>query len=162
MCTVKSDTQWDDSPLDKGHVTGKTDTGSVSATATPELALGKDLLVYAGLVGFGVFYNRIVAYTNRKYGQHGYTSLLVVFGVFVTLAALSVRIGAINTLRITAGFVASGLPMILGDTSRYLEYKQEVAVALARASKARKRGLNDVGQTQTGERQGFALHQERN
>lgn len=130
--------------------------------ASDELELGKDLLAYAGLVGFGIFYNRIVAYTNRKYGQHGYTSLLVVFGVFVTLAALSTRIGAINTLKIAAGFVASGLPMILGDTSRYLEYKQEVAVALARASKARRKGINDVGQTQTGERQRFTLHQERN
>jgi hypothetical protein len=60
-----------------------------------------------------------------------------------------------------AGFVASGLPMILGDTTRHLEYKQEVAVALARASKARRKGMNDVGQTQTGERQRFALHQER-
>ncbi len=126
------------------------------------LALGKDLVVYTGLFGFGIFYNRIVAYTNRKHGQHGYTSLLVVFGVFVTLAALSTRIGAINTLKIAAGFVASGLPMILGDTSRYLEYKQEVAVALARASKARRKGINDVGQAQTGERQRFTLHQERN
>ena len=44
---------------------------------------------------------------------------------------------------------------------RHLEYKQEVAVALARASKARRKGMNDVGQTQTGERQRFALHQER-
>jgi hypothetical protein len=87
---------------------------------------------------------------------------LVVLGVFVTLTALSTRIGAINTLKIAAGFVASGLPMILGDTSRYLEYKQEVAVALARASKARRKGINDVGQTQTGERQRFTLHQERN
>jgi hypothetical protein len=77
------------------------------------------------------------------------------------MAALSMRIGAINTLKIAAGFVASGLPMILGDTTRHLEYKQEVAVALARASKARRKGMNDVGQTQTGERQRFALHQER-
>ncbi|HRW10069.1 MAG TPA: hypothetical protein P5121_33430 [Caldilineaceae bacterium] len=124
--------------------------------------MGKDLLAYAGLFGFGVFYNRLVAHVNQKHGQHGYTSLLVVFGVFVTLAALSTRIGAINTLKIAAGFVASGLPMILGDTNRYLEYKQEVAVALARASKARRKGINDVGQTQTGERQRFTLHQERN
>ncbi|MEZ4683702.1 MAG: hypothetical protein R2932_56780 [Caldilineaceae bacterium] len=129
---------------------------------TYDLELGKDLLAYAGLFGFGIFYNRLVAYTNRKHGQHGYTSLLVVFGVFVTLAMLSTRIGAINTLKIAAGFVASGLPMILGDTNRYLEYKQEVAVALARASKARRKGLNDVGQTQTGERQRFTLHKERN
>jgi len=77
------------------------------------------------------------------------------------MAALSMRIGAINTLKIAAGFVASGLPMILGDTTRHLEYKQEVAVALARASKARIKGMNDVGQTQAGERQRFALHQER-
>ena len=103
----------------------------------------------------------MVAYMNRKHGQHGYTSLFVVFGVFVTLAALSTRIGAVNTLKIAAGFVASGLPMILGDTNRYLDYKHEVAVALARASKARRKGINDVGQTQAGERQRFAFHQER-
>ena len=130
-------------------------------TTAYELALGKDLLAYAGLFGFGLFYNRMVAYMNRKHGQHGYTSLFVVFGVFVTLAALSTRIGAVNTLKIAAGFVASGLPMILGDTNRYLDYKHEVAVALARASKARRKGINDVGQTQAGERQRFALHQER-
>lgn len=152
MCTEKTDAQVSDGIKVK----------SDSRTVSDDLELGKDLLVYAGLAGFGIFYNRIVAYTNRKHGQHGYTSLLVVLGVFVTLAALSTRIGAINTLKIAAGFVASGLPMILGDTSRYLEYKQEVAVALARASKARRKGINDVGQTQTGERQRFALHQERN
>ncbi len=120
--------------------------------SSQELELGKDLLIYAAL---------FVCHMNRKYGQHGYTSLFVVFGVFATMAALSMRIGAINTLKIAAGFVASGLPMILGDTTRHLEYKQEVAVALARASKARRKGMNDVGQTQTGERQRFALHQER-
>ena len=152
MCTDKTDAQISDG----------SETKLASSRGSDELELGKDLLVYAGLAGFGIFYNRIVAYTNRKHGQHGYTSLLVVLGVFVTLAALSTRIGAINTLKIAAGFVASGLPMILGDTSRYLEYKQEVAVALARASKARRKGINDVGQTQTGERQGFTLHQERN
>jgi hypothetical protein len=126
-----------------------------------ELELGKDLLIYAGLFGFGIGYNKLIAHMNRKYGQHGYTSLFVVFGVFATMAALSTRIGAINTLKIAAGFVSSGLPMVLGDTTRHLEYKQEVAVALARASKARRKGMNDVGQTQTGERQRFALHQER-
>lgn len=156
MCTNKMDSQ-----SDRATATQATEK-TLSNSSTEELELGKDLLAYAGLVGFGIFYNRIVAYTNRKYGQHGYTSLLVVFGVFVTLAALSTRIGAINTLKIAAGFVASGLPMILGDTSRYLEYKQEVAVALARASKARRKGINDVGQTQTGEGQRFTLHQERN
>lgn len=126
-----------------------------------ELELGKDLLAYAGLFGFGLLYNRMVAYMNRKHGQHGYTSFFVVFGVFVTLVAVSTRIGAVNTLKIAAGFVASGLPMILGDTNRYLDYKQEVAIALARASKARRKGINDVGQTQAGERQRFAFHQER-
>ena len=129
--------------------------------SSQELELGKDLLIYAALFGFGIGYNKMVAYMNRKHGQHGYTSLFVVFGVFVTLAALSTRIGAVNTLKIAAGFVASGLPMILGDTNRYLDYKHEVAVALARASKARRKGINDVGQTQAGERQRFALHQER-
>jgi hypothetical protein len=129
--------------------------------SSQELELGKDLLIYAALFGFGIGYNKFVCHMNRKYGQHGYTSIFVVFGVFATMAALSMRIGAINTLKIAAGFVASGLPMILGDTTRHLEYKQEVAVALARASKARRKGMNDVGQTQTGERQRFALHQER-
>lgn len=140
----------------------KTGDQTTAQNPTQELSLGKDLLVYAGLFGFGIFYNRLVAYANHKHGQHGYTSLLVVFGVFATLAALSTRIGAVNTLRITAGFVASGLPMILGDTGRYLDYKQEIAVALAKASKARGKGINDVGQAQAGERQRFTLHQERN
>lgn len=129
--------------------------------SSQELELGKDLLIYAGLFGFGIIYNKLVAHMNGKYGQHGYTSLFVVFGVFSTMAMLSTRIGAINTLKIAAGFVSSGLPMVLGDTTRHLEYKQEVAAALARASKARRKGINDVGQTQTGERQRFALHQER-
>ena len=142
--------------------TDRPDRQAQSATRAYELEIGKDLFVYAGLFGFGVFYNRLVAHVNRKHGEHGYTSLLVVFGVFITLVTLSTRIGVINTLKIAAGFVASGLPMILGDATRYLEYKQEVAMALARASKARRKGINDVGQTQTGERQRFTLHQERN
>ena len=73
-----------------------------------ELELGKDLLIYAGLFSFGIVYNKLVAHMNRKYGQHGYTSFFVVFGVFSTMAMLSTRIGAINTLKIAAGFGVRG------------------------------------------------------
>lgn len=127
-----------------------------------EVEFGKDLLVYAGLFGFGILYNKLVAYVNGRYGQHGYTSFMVVFGVFTTLAALTTRLGAMNTLKLAAGFAASGLPMILGDTGRHLEYKQEVAIALSRATNARRKGMSDVGQTQAGQGQRFKASQERN
>lgn len=118
-----------------------------------KLELSHDIAVYAGLFGFGFVYNKLVERTNEIHGRHGYTSILVVFGVAVTLAALSTRIGASNSIKLMAGFAASGLPMILGDTSRHLKYKQEISRALAQAYQARK-GLKDVGQTSTREGQG--------
>lgn len=117
----------------------------------------QDLALYAGLFGFGLVYNRIVGEINHKYGQHGYTSILVAFGVSVTLAILSLRLGPENTLRLAAGFAFSGLPMIFGDTSRYLRYKQEVSEILARAHKARK-GFDNARQSTTGEGQGFETY----
>ncbi|MCB0138396.1 MAG: hypothetical protein KDE50_00655 [Caldilineaceae bacterium] len=113
----------------------------------------QDLALYAGLFGFGLMYNRIVGELNQKYGQHGYTSILVAFGVSVTLAILSLRVGAENTLRLATGFAFSGLPMIFGDTSRYLRYKQEVSEILAKAHKARK-GFDNARQSAAGEGQG--------
>lgn len=116
--------------------------------------------VFLGLLGFGVFYDRLVGYVNRTYGQHGYTSHLVVFGVSVTIAALSPVIGAANTLRVVAGFAASGLPMILGDSSRHLHYRQEVSAALERARSLRREAPN-AGQTPAREGQGPSVNQTR-
>ncbi|MEZ4706953.1 MAG: hypothetical protein R3A44_07105 [Caldilineaceae bacterium] len=129
--------------------------GQVKSRAKPSKTeeFSQDLALYAGLFGFGLVYNRVVGELNQKYGQHGYTSILVAFGVSVTLAILSLRVGAQNTLRLAAGFAFSGLPMIFGDATRYLRYKQEVSEILAKAHNARK-GFDNARQSAAGEGQG--------
>ncbi len=87
--------------------------------------LQKFLLVAAGLVLFGGLYDHLVGRLEEKRLNRGFTSLLVVVGVGVTVGASALLIGLENALVVLALFVASGLPMIVGSISRYIRERAE-------------------------------------
>jgi hypothetical protein len=77
--------------------------------------------IYLALLLFGVGYNWLTAQAEKTGFIRGYTSLFVVGGVVVTLAATAVI--SLAFALVTAGaFVVSGTPMILGSMIRH---KQE-------------------------------------
>lgn len=116
--------------------------------------------IYLGLLGFGVLYDRLVNRLGRTYGQHGYTSFLVVLGVSVTVAAVTPFIGAANAMRLYAAFAAAGLPMIVGDAQRHLQYRQDVSAALQKARSMRNETAH-ARQTPTRKGQRSSLHPSR-
>jgi hypothetical protein len=84
--------------------------------------------VYVALLVFGVGYNALIHHLEQRGYAEGYTAILVVGGVAITL-------GGVATLNyeaamITLGaFAASGLPMVIGSMYRH-------ATMRARAQKA--------------------------
>lgn len=83
------------------------------------LALDWRLLVavLAGLVGAAIGYN---AHIDSLNGNHkGGTAWLVVWGVAFTLTGAALLIGIVQALIVAACFVASGVPMILGERRRH-------------------------------------------
>lgn len=86
--------------------------------------LGTILAVFLGLVLFGVWYNTLVGWLERRGYTEGYLSLVVVGGVGVTL--IGVAILSIPAALLTlGGFIASGIPMIIGSFARYLKRRDE-------------------------------------
>lgn len=77
-------------------------------------------------IAFGVIYALIVYIP--LHGKHsGYTSLLVVVGVLVSLVISIAQIGLVNTLRVLVIFTCTGGPMIAGEAIRtkYDEFKRQ-------------------------------------
>lgn len=72
----------------------------------------------AALFAFGVAYNYAVLHISRRGYSDGYTWLLVVVGVAVTVIAAGFTIGWTAVLLLFVYFTASGLPMALGDIWR--------------------------------------------
>jgi len=71
--------------------------------------------VYGALFAFGILYALLVHHLRREYIEEGYTSLLVVFGVGVTLLAASIvhqDEPHLDLLIELGAFAASGLPMV--------------------------------------------------
>lgn len=81
--------------------------------------------IYMFLILFGIGYNALTAWMDRHGYMEGYTSLMVALGVLITLAPLAI-ISWQGVLLVLGGFVASGLPMIIGSITRYL-HKRELA-----------------------------------
>ena len=81
--------------------------------------------VLMGLLLFGIGYNALVEWLERRGYTEGYLSLIVAFGVFVTLCGVAILSipAAFLTL---AAFVASGTPMIAGSIIRYLHKREEM------------------------------------
>jgi len=91
---------------------------------TIEIALDLRLFcaVAWGLLAFGVVFNDFVT----RAGEHkdGYTWLLVVVGVLVTLLGVALISWQAAVLTLIA-FVASGIPMIVGDVARYVGARRD-------------------------------------
>jgi hypothetical protein len=81
-------------------------------------------LVFGLLLAFGIGYNVFVAYLERKHLEEGYVSLLVVFGVLVTLVGVAI-INQMSALLALLAFSASGTPMIVGSLIRYALARQK-------------------------------------
>lgn len=73
-----------------------------------------------GLFIFGCLYNWWVSWVNRQGYSDGYTALLVVVGVAVTVGATGVLVGWQTVLILFLAFVASGTPMVAGDVYRHV------------------------------------------
>ncbi len=76
-----------------------------------------------GLFAFGVAYNAFVGWTQRRGYDEGYTAILVVIGVLVTLAGVAIIDW--NAARLTTfAFIASGSPMIAGSIWRHVRRRE--------------------------------------
>ena len=85
--------------------------------------------VMLALTIFGIAYNSLVAYLERRGYAEGFLSLIVAAGVFVTLAGLAVLSWQAALLALVS-FTASGTPMIVGSIIRYLQKREEARRAL--------------------------------
>jgi predicted tellurium resistance membrane protein TerC len=94
---------------------------------SPWVAVG----ISVGLVIFGIGYNAVVAWVNRHpSGHEGYTALLVVIGVAITVLATTPLIGIESLLVLIIAFCCSGAPMIAGDVIRYIKARDRYAQTL--------------------------------
>lgn len=90
-------------------------------------------ITYLILLIFGIAYNALVAWLERKQYMEGYISLSVVAGVLITLGVLLIPQMILSIymplqlpvwgwgLITLGGFCASGTPMIIGSIIRYLQ-----------------------------------------
>jgi hypothetical protein len=98
-------------------------------TCEIRLDLGIVLAVFLGLVLFGIGYNALVAWLERRSYTEGYLSLIVALGVFVTLCGVAIL--SIQAALLSLGaFIATGTPMILGSIARYLKARENMIKAI--------------------------------
>lgn len=75
-------------------------------------------------LAFGVLYDQFVNWCEQKGYNDGYTGLLVVLGVLVTLALAVPFVGLVNVLVVLALFCGTGLPMVFGDVWRAIKRRE--------------------------------------
>ncbi len=98
-------------------------------TCEIRLDYGTIAAVFFGLLLFGIGYNALVAWLERKGYTEGYLSLIVAFGVVMTLVGVSIL--SIPAALLTLGaFGATGTPMIIGSITRYLKARDEAKRAM--------------------------------
>lgn len=85
--------------------------------------------VYAVLLLFGVGYNLLIAWLERRHYLHGHTALAVVGGVLITLAGVALVSWQAALLALGA-FCASGIPMVLGSIWRSMKESDELLADL--------------------------------
>ena len=91
-----------------------------------KLDLGLILAVYAVGIIFGIGYNHVVAWLERKKYLEGYVSLAVAGGVLVTVGLTAIFSWAYALLALGT-FFCTGLPMAIGSIWRHVkarEYEQ--------------------------------------
>lgn len=86
--------------------------------------VGLLIIVFLLLLIFGGLYNHFVEYMDRLHYIEGYLSLVVAFGVFVTLIGVSI-LSWQAALVILVCFIASGTPMIIGSITRYIRKRAD-------------------------------------
>lgn len=87
------------------------------------------LAVYLALLIFGIGYNQVIAWLERKHYLEGYTALAVAAGTMVTIGLTAFLNGA-YALIMLGSFCCSGLPMIIGSIWRHVkarEYEQDAS-----------------------------------
>ena len=82
------------------------------------------IAVMAALLAFGILYNAVITWAERKRMLEGYTAYAVALGVLVTLAGVAVVDWRAAVLSLAA-FTASGLPMLAGSTWRYIDARHK-------------------------------------
>ncbi|MEM4202489.1 MAG: hypothetical protein QXS54_00320 [Candidatus Methanomethylicaceae archaeon] len=85
--------------------------------------------VFLGLFLFGVGYNAFVAWLERKGYTEGFLSLIVAFGVAMTLVGVAI-LNVQTALLTLLAFIFSGTPMILGSIARYLKARENMIKAI--------------------------------
>lgn len=104
-----------------------------------KISWGCIAVLEALLIG-GVAYNAFVAWLEREGRDRGFTALLVVIGVLITLVGYACISGIKYALLAFFCFAASGIPMIAGSVWRYSQHrKQDESTAESAAIEA----LND-------------------
>ena len=84
-----------------------------------------DLIIGIGLLLFGIGYNFLVDWLEKHGFEEGYTAILVVGGVLVTLLASIPMIGVQMFLTMLICFSASGVPMVWGSWQRYCKRRKQ-------------------------------------
>lgn len=98
-------------------------------TCEIRLDYGTIAAVFLGLLLFGIAYNSLVAWLERRRYTEGYLSLIVALGVFVTLCGAAVL--SIQAALLSLGaFFATGTPMIMGSIVRYIHRREEMKQAI--------------------------------
>ena len=92
--------------------------------------------VLAGLVMFGAAYNAWM--THLGDAKEGYVALLVAGGCAVTLVGVAIIDWRAAALCLGA-FIASGIPMIIGDIKRYVDRREA-------AKRSMRREIGDDGE----------------
>jgi hypothetical protein len=93
-------------------------------------------LILAGLALFGISYNWVIGYFERKGYLEGYTALAVVLGVLVTLGAVAL-VDWLAAVLCLAAFCASGVPMLGGSIWRHMQARRAEIEAERQAQQRR-------------------------
>lgn len=99
------------------------------------IGLGWLFLVACLGVLIGILYNHFVNWLHAEKHDQGYTALLVVGGVVITLGLALPFIGLEHTAIVTVLFICTGTPMIVGDVWRYVVERRQRAQKLAKTLK---------------------------
>lgn len=78
------------------------------------------VIMTAVLLLFGLAYNAVVGWLEENGRDEGYTAILVVVGVLVTVLVATPLIGIDSSIILLVGFIASGSPMIAGSIYRHV------------------------------------------
>lgn len=85
--------------------------------------------VFWALILFGVGYNALVGWLERRKYAEGYMSLIVAAGVVVTLVGIAI-LSIEAALYALGAFAASGTPMILGSIIRHVRARERAQRAM--------------------------------